>query len=93
MAGTDFFRPRRAIPRAIYDAFQREAAKRETTGWPRWITNERMAVFKAVNDERALFGKKPVSIDVIEDAERYAMGHVDYGAKLAYRCEQIVNDD
>lgn len=76
---SDIFRPRSDPARRIYDAFQREAKKRPGRDLEEWQAREREAVLTAA---RIDWPTLPMS--VVEDAEKCACGHVDYGAKWAH---------
>jgi hypothetical protein len=86
----DIFRPRHDPAKLIYDTFQEEAAKRNHHDID-FIEKERQAVWK-VAVMYALANKKyvPKLKDII-DAENYAIGSIDYGAKLAYKITDIIN--
>lgn len=87
----DIFSPCRPIAQAIYDAFQSEASHRDGREWPDWERMEMEAVHAEVNRQRALLGKPPVSLESVQRVDAQACGHVDYGARLAYGCEELVN--
>ena len=59
----DFFRPHEEPSRTIYDAFQKEAKKRDGCTVEEWILNERMAVFNASLEWCKTKGLQPISID------------------------------
>ncbi len=80
---TDVFRPRHDPARCIYDAFQ-EASKDRRCSIEAWIKRERLAVWKAARDYAQQHGLRVPTLKQVEDAERQAYGHVDYGAKWAY---------
>lgn len=78
------FRPSQEPARAIHDAFQREADKRKGRSVDVWIAAELEAVFEAARLAAGQHGLRPLSMDEIKSAERYARGSADYGAKWAY---------
>ena len=86
----DFFRPRNNPVQIIYDAFQKEAEKRNKRSVEEWTVNERQAVFEAAKN----YAKKNELIiptmEEIERAENYAYGSADYGAKWAYRISDFM---
>lgn len=82
------FRPRRAIPQAIYDRLDKEQARRKDN--PNWIEDEILALWEETNRQRAMLGKGPIALEKVKDAESMAMGHIDYTAKCAYYCAELV---
>lgn len=80
----DPFRPHGQPAQAIYDAFQAEASQRRKRTLDEWIRMEREAVHKAACQYAEQHGLAPPTVEAVEDAERYARGSVDYGAKWAY---------
>jgi hypothetical protein len=80
-----FFRPKTEPAQLLYDTFQNEAKKRPEKPVEEWILSERKAVWSAARDYAQQHGLRVLSLEEIEAAERYAMGHIDYGAKWAYR--------
>ncbi len=54
-----------------------------------WELFERRAMLAAVNGERASRGLAPVAERDIVDAERSAVGHVDYTDKFALYCARL----
>ncbi len=89
----DIFRPTRALPRALYDAFQKEADKREGKTVEEWIRNENMAVWKAARDYALAHELKPPTMQQVVDKSHYASGHIDYGAKWVYGVESIMGKE
>lgn len=81
----DHFRPRQEPALAIYDAFQLEAAKRKESRVEVWIEAELQAVFEAAKLAAGRHGLRAPSIEDIKNAEIYARGSIDYGAKWAYQ--------
>ncbi|MGH8759371.1 MAG: hypothetical protein ACREVW_07640 [Burkholderiales bacterium] len=81
----DSFRPRHEPARAIYDAFQAEAAKRKGRPLHEWIAAERHAVWLAAQQAAELHGLYQPTPAEIDSAERYARGSIAYGAKWAYQ--------
>ena len=86
------FRPRVEPARAIYDAFQKDALNRPKRG-DDWIELERLAVWRAARDWAMAHALNIPTLDQIKDAEISASGHVDYGAKWAYRVADLLLDD
>ena len=78
------FRPHQEPARSIHDAFQLEASKRKERALEVWIEAELQAVFEAARLAAGQHGLRPLSMDEIKSAERYARGSADYGAKWAY---------
>jgi hypothetical protein len=77
----DSFEPRTEPARSIYLAFHAEAKKRKGRSVEEWTTAERNAVHaEAVKQARAL-GLHAPTMQEVEDAERSARGHIDYGLK------------
>lgn len=77
----DIFRPKSEPHRAIYDAFQDEAANRKGRPVNVWTEAElkaveRAASLAAVNPQ---FKLAPPTRTMVERAERYARGSADYG--------------
>lgn len=89
----DPFRPNRPLPRVVYDAFQKEAEKRNIDKSSLlWIKDERQAVYKAAKRYCKENGLPVLSLKEIEEAEQFAVGSADYGAKWAYKIERIVDE-
>ena len=80
----DPFRPSQEPARSIHDAFQLEARKRKGREAEVWIAAELEAVFEAARLAAGQHGLRPLSMEEIKSAERYARGSADYGAKWAY---------
>lgn len=57
-----------------------------------WARYEREAMLDAVNVERGKLGKPPALITEVESVDRVAAGHVDYSAKFALYCTELVVD-
>jgi hypothetical protein len=55
-----------------------------------WVLYERGQMLTAVNDLRALAGKQPVDLEDVLSAELRASGHIDYTAKFAMGCADLV---
>jgi hypothetical protein len=51
---------------------------------------EQAAMLAAVNDERSRLGKAPVSLEDVQEAERLALGHVDYPYQFAKRGAELI---
>ena len=69
----------------IQEVFEKEAAKK-----PRDFYKEELAVWQKTNEERALAGKPPVTLNEVQKIIHRAEGHVDYSRKLALGCEELV---
>jgi hypothetical protein len=52
---------------------------------------ESLAMLAAVNEERSRLGKAPISLEDVQEAERLALGHVDYPYQFAKSCGQLVH--
>lgn len=83
-AERDIFRPTSEPARSIYDAFQREAAKRPGSGSAEWMERERVAVHREAAIQATRLGLRIPSMAEVFEAEQCASGHTDYGAKWAY---------
>jgi len=57
-----------------------------------WIAHERAVMHALVNEERARVGKAPIPESEIARVTQYAVGHSDYGSKLALYCSELVLD-
>ena len=55
-----------------------------------WIVAERESVQREVNRQRDLLAYDPVGIEVVERAERMAVGHIDYVSKYAHAAADLV---
>ena len=80
----DHFRPTMEPARSIYDALIAEAEHRPGRVCEEWINAERAAVWKVARRMAELRGLRIPTLEEIERAERTAIGHVDYAAKVAY---------
>lgn len=56
---------------------------------PAWVLTERAALLDFVNTCRAERGLPLVDADAIRRIENTAVGHSDYGYKLALRCARL----
>lgn len=81
----DIFEPRNEPARSIYLAFQAEAKKREKRTPEEWQQKEIESVFETARTLAITRGETVLTISEIEEAQCYATGHIDYGAKWAYR--------
>lgn len=81
----DIFRPKNRIAQVLYDAFQKEAKKREVRTVEEWKEAEIMAVWRAACFLAIANNLRTLSIDEVRDASDYASGSVDYGSKWAYK--------
>lgn len=79
----DPFRPRQEPARSIYEAFQAEAVHRRQREVDVWIRAERDAVHSTAARLASERGLRSPSITEVEEAERRARGHIDYGLKWA----------
>jgi transcription initiation factor TFIIIB Brf1 subunit/transcription initiation factor TFIIB len=87
---TDFFRPRSGIAQVIYDAFQAEAFGRNGREIEEWQEAERQAVWRVARDCAEKNNLHVPTLEEIKEAEHYALGSVDYGAKWAYKIVEIM---
>ena len=55
-----------------------------------WIVAERACVMREVNHQRDLLAYDPVGIEVVERAERMAVGHTDYVSQYAHAAADLV---
>jgi hypothetical protein len=55
-----------------------------------WILAERECVMREVNRQRGLLAYEPVGIEIVERAERMAVGHSDYVSKYAHAAADLV---
>lgn len=90
--GFNMFRPKTEPARSIYDAFQTEAKNRPNCHYSEWIEAERVVVWQVARRWAKENEIVPLSLKEIERAEDYASGHVDYGAKWAYRVAEMLQD-
>lgn len=78
----------------VYEAIRAELAaeteRRAGRTVEAWILAERGAVMREVNRQRALLAYNPVGIEVVERAERMAVGHSDYISKYAHAAADLV---
>ena len=85
----EIFRPRHQPAQLIYDAFQATAKTRE--GIPEeWIAKERNAVWVAAKTYADQNGLPEPTLQMVEQAETYAYGSADYGAKWAYKLAELM---
>lgn len=87
---TDLFRPSNEPARSIYDALTKEAEKRKDKDCEEWIDTERKVVWAVVRDYAQQHNLKVPTIEDIERAENYALGHCDYAAKFAYKVTDLL---
>lgn len=59
-------------------------------GEPGWVAYERAVMHAEVNQARAELGAAPVALEAVARAERLAVGHIDYAAKFALHCSELV---
>ena len=88
----DVFRPTREPARTLYDAFQREAEKREGRDFEDWHSAEMNAVCNAARQYAQSHGLTVPTFEQVCDAEVSACGHVDYGSKWAYRVAEMMQN-
>ena len=81
----DIFQPTVEPARSIYRAFQEEAKNRKGRSVEEWMAAELGAVHRESVHQAQALGLRVPTVDEVKDAERYAMGSADYGAKWAYR--------
>jgi len=79
----DPLRPRMEPASLIYDAFQKEAEKRDGREFDEWLNAERQAVFDAAKAYAEKHGLTAPTMTQVIARERLAEGHTDYGAKWA----------
>lgn len=86
---SDVFRPRRELPRLIYDAIiDHDRSAHEGL---RWVEAERRLVARVANRWSTDMGLGVlVRLEDVERAERSASGHIDYVAKLAHAVAELV---
>ena len=92
----DPLRPKYEPARSIYNAFQKEAEKRDGRTIEEFILAERTAVLEAAWTYANKNGLKEPTMEDVRIAENYAYGSVDYGSKWAHRLSQLMaekNDD
>lgn len=87
----DPFEPRKEPARSIYLAFQKEAGKREGRLVHDWTRAERDAVHAEAVRQAHRLGLRVPTLQEVVDAERYARGHIDYGAKWAFYVTEAMN--
>lgn len=90
MASESVFRPRHEPARALYDAFQAEALKRNGRSFEEWSDAECNAVWAVARDHAQQHGKPVPSLAAVQQAERMASGHTDYGAQWAYGVARLL---
>ena len=88
----DVFRPTRQPARRIYDAFQDEATKRDSRSVGEWQDCELQRVWREARDYAQENELTAPTLADIAAAEQSACGHVDYGAKWAYRVEELLQN-
>ena len=74
----------------IHDAFQKEVKKRDGRSMEEWIAAERQVMWLVARSWSLLYGYSVLSLEDIEEAENYGLGHVDYGAKVAYKIAEKI---
>jgi hypothetical protein len=55
-----------------------------------WIDSERNILYNAVNRERSIKGLQHITLNDFIKKENQAVGHSDYGSKLALYCAELV---
>ncbi len=75
---------------AIWLKLAAETALRKGRSVEAWILAERHSVLREVNYQRGLLAYDPVSLAVVERAERTAVGHCDYVSKYAHAAADLV---
>ena len=86
----DIFRPSTEPARRIYDAFQDEGRKREGRTFNEWHSAEKNRVWAEARDYAQENNLNVPTMRQIEDVERYASGHADYGSKWAYGVSRLL---
>lgn len=89
----DVFRPTIEPARTLYDAFQREAEKRDGRDFEDWHSAELNAVCNAARQYAQSHALIAPTFEQVCDAEVCASGHVDYGAKWAYRVAEMMQNE
>ena len=89
----DIFRPSKGLARTLYDAFQEEAIHREGRSVEEWLLAERQVVWMAARDYAQQHGLRIPTMDEVKQAENCASGHIDYGAKWAYKIAERLTKD
>lgn len=75
----------------VHDALGSEMANRHGRDVDVWIAAERQAVTDAANEWASVRGcGSEVTVEDVERVENLAVGHVDYGRKLALYVAEIV---
>ena len=88
---SDIFRPRRLGPaQRIYDEFQRAAAYRAVRD--DWEEYEMQVVHAQLKREAHALGVLPPTREQLNEVDRSACGHSDYGAKLALGCARLLRE-
>lgn len=87
----DVFRPQLQPNRAIYDAFQAEARKRDERAFPDWAEQEIHAVWAASRDQAQQLGLRVPTLDEVRQEECKARGHTDYGSTWACGIARIMH--
>lgn len=54
-----------------------------------WVIATQIAMHQETNRLRDIEGLPPVSLQAIEEIERMAIGHSDYGSKFAWYCAEL----
>ena len=75
---------------AIHAALVKEMKKRPKCDGLGWIENERDAVADRANRWALTHGRPTITVHDVERVERRAMGHIDYGTKLALYVAELI---
>ena len=86
----DPFEPRLEPAKSIYLAFLSEAKQRNEGDLEESFARERKAVLAEAQRQATALGLRMPCMEDVENADNYAMGSSDYGAKLAYRLTEIM---
>jgi hypothetical protein len=81
---------RARVYEAIRAALVAETEHRKGRSVEAWILAERECVMREVNRQRALLAYDPVALEIVERAERLAVGHSDYISKYAHAAADLV---
>lgn len=90
---------RRLLDRLATTLAAAQRQRRSRAGWsgpprgvgePAWVQFERAVMHAEVNQARAEHGAAPVSMEAVARAEQLALGHIDYVAKFALHCSELV---
>lgn len=58
-------------------------------GTSEWIKKEHDVMLKEVNKQLKIRGRDPITYDTLRNAEKLALGHVDYASKFSLYLAQV----